>query len=75
MIAAVRNMAALLEPTGSDLSRLLRLDVFVKDIYAQDEILALLKEQIGTSLPAMSFLGSEPRHGAEVEMIAIAGGP
>jgi len=72
---AVRNIEKLLEPTGSSLDRVLRLDVFVKDIYAQNEVLEALKGRFGKGGPALSFLGCEPRNSAEVEMIAIAGGP
>ncbi|HXF34578.1 MAG TPA: hypothetical protein VN603_08405 [Candidatus Acidoferrales bacterium] len=70
---AVDNVATLLADAGSGLERLLCLDVFLKDIYAQDEIVEDLKRRLGPALPAMSFLGCEPRHSAEVEMIAVAG--
>jgi enamine deaminase RidA (YjgF/YER057c/UK114 family) len=72
---AVSKIEKLLEPAGSSLDRVLRLDVFLKDIYAQDEVLDALKGRFGNGGPAMSFLGCEPRDSAEVEMIAIAGGP
>ncbi len=71
---AVRNIETLLEKTGSSLDRVVRLDVFVKDIYAQDDVLDALKGRFGAAGPALSFLGCEPRDSAEVEMIAIAGG-
>jgi len=71
----VKNIETLLERTGSSLDRVLRLDVFLRDIYAQDEALAVLKGRFGADGPVMSFIGCEPRNLAEVEVIAIAGGP
>lgn len=70
---AVTNVERLLDAAGSRLDRLLRLDVFLRDIYAQDEVLTELKAMLGTDVPALSFLGAEPQHGAEIEMTAIAG--
>jgi enamine deaminase RidA (YjgF/YER057c/UK114 family) len=74
-LQCVSNIEALLERTGSSLDGVLRLDVFLKDIYAQDEVFAVLKGRFGAGGPVMSFIGSEPRNGAEVEAIAIAGSP
>lgn len=72
---AIANVEHLLRRAGSSLERLLRLDVFLKDIYAQDEVLDELKLLLGSSVPALSFLGCEPRNSAEIEMIAIGGDP
>ncbi|HXP92959.1 MAG TPA: RidA family protein [Candidatus Binatia bacterium] len=70
---AVRNVETLLSKAGSSLERVVRLDVFLKDIYAQDEVVDALRGKFGSCGPAISFLGCEPRNLAEVEMIAIAG--
>lgn len=70
---AVRNVETLLAKAGATLDRVVRLDVFVKDIYSQEEVLAMLRGRFGPCGPAMSFLGCEPGRNAEVEMIAIAG--
>lgn len=71
---AVRNIEALLAATGSNADGLLRFDVFLRDIYAEDDAVRELKKILGTRLPAMSFLGSEPQHAADVEITAIAAG-
>ena len=70
---AVTNVEHLLADADSSLDRLVRLDVFLRDIYAADEVLAELKAILGENVPAVSFLGCEPQYAAEIEMIAIAG--
>ena len=70
---AMRNVEALLGKAGVGPDKLLRLDIFLKDIYAQDEVLAELKSVWGRSVPALSFLGCDTRHGAEIEISALAG--
>lgn len=70
---AVRNIDNLLERAGIGADRLLRLDIFLRDIYAQDEVLEELKGAWGRNLPALSFLGCDTRFGAELEITAIAG--
>jgi 2-iminobutanoate/2-iminopropanoate deaminase len=69
---AVKNVEHLLEDAGTDPSRLLRLDVFLRDIYAQDEVADALAASLGEGVPPLTFLGCEPAHGAELEMIAVA---
>jgi len=69
---AVTNVEHLLADAGTTVDRLLRLDVFLRDIYAADEVLEELIAILGTSVPAVTFLGCEPQHGAEIEMSAIA---
>lgn len=69
---AVEQLADALATAGSDLSQLLRLDVFVRDIYFADEILRILADRLGPEPPAISVLGGEPAHGEEVELSAIA---
>lgn len=71
---AVANVQALLRKTGTDLGALLRLDVFVRDIYAEDEIVAALKAALGPAMPVINVIGTEPALGAELELTAIAGG-
>ena len=71
---AVANVQALLRKTGRALDSLLRLDVFVRDIYAEEEIVAALKATLGTAMPVINVIGTEPAHGAELELTAIAGG-
>ncbi len=68
----VANLSALLAAAGTSLDRCLRLDVFVRDIYAEDDIIDALHGAFGGVMPALSFIGSEPREGAEIEITAIA---
>lgn len=70
----VRNIETLLERTGSSLDRVLRLDVFLRDIYATEEVVEVLRGAFGAGGPVMSFIGCEPRNLAEVEIVALAGG-
>jgi enamine deaminase RidA (YjgF/YER057c/UK114 family) len=69
---ALGNVARLLAASGLGLDRLLRLDVFLRDIYAEDEVLARIKVVLGEHLPALAFIGCEPRYAADVEITAIA---
>lgn len=70
---AVDNIAYLLERAGSDPGRLLRMDVFLRDIYAEDDVLQELAQVLGKHVPAVSFIGAEPQGGAELEITAVAG--
>jgi enamine deaminase RidA (YjgF/YER057c/UK114 family) len=69
----VSNLEHLLSDAGTSPDRLLRLDIFLRDIYAADDVLAELTAILGDAVPAITFLGSEPQHGAEIEVSAIAG--
>ena len=70
---AVGNIEALLRKADLGMDRLLRFEVFLRDIYAQDEVLQELKRILGARMPALSFVGCDTRHGAEVEITALAG--
>jgi enamine deaminase RidA (YjgF/YER057c/UK114 family) len=69
---ALKNLASLLGAAGTSLDRCLRFDVFVRDIYAEDAIVGRLRDILGDRVPALSFIGSEPSDGAELELSAIA---
>jgi len=69
---ALTNLASLLDAAGTSLDRCLRFDVLVRDIYAEDTIVKRLREILGDRVPALSFIGSEPSDGAELELSAIA---
>ena len=59
---AVSNLETLARPKpGRASTALLRLDVFLRDIYAADEVLEELSAILGAAVPAMTFLGCEPR--------------
>lgn len=68
----IENLAALLGAAGSSPDRSLRFDVFLRDIYAEEIVIGVLRDVLGDALPALSFIGSEPRAGAEIELSAIA---
>jgi enamine deaminase RidA (YjgF/YER057c/UK114 family) len=70
---AVTNVRTLLADAGTSLDAALRFDVFVRDVYAEDEIIEALRGAIRGRLPAISVIGSEPGDGAELEIVAVAG--
>jgi enamine deaminase RidA (YjgF/YER057c/UK114 family) len=70
---AIFNLEHLLGQARTSTKRLLRLDVFVRDIYGADEVLGELTAILGNDMPVLTFLGTEPQHGAEIELTAIAG--
>jgi enamine deaminase RidA (YjgF/YER057c/UK114 family) len=70
---ALANIDQVLERAGSSPDRLLRLDVYVRDIYAADEILQEIKAVLGSATPTLSFIGADTANGAELEITAIAG--
>jgi enamine deaminase RidA (YjgF/YER057c/UK114 family) len=70
---AIFNLEHFLTQARTSTKQLLRLDVFVRDIYGAGEVLGELTAILGNSMPALTFLGAEPQHGAEIELTAIAG--
>jgi len=70
---ALRRLEAALNRFDSTLDNVLRLDVFLHDIYFEDEFIALTKEAFGNNLPTMNIAGVDLEHNAEVELTAIAG--
>jgi enamine deaminase RidA (YjgF/YER057c/UK114 family) len=70
---ALRRLEAALNRFDSTLDNVLRLDVFLHDIYFEDEFIALTKEVFGNNPPTMNIAGVDLEHNAEVELTAIAG--
>jgi enamine deaminase RidA (YjgF/YER057c/UK114 family) len=70
---AVTNVETLLDAAGVGSDALLRFDVFLRDIYAQEAVLDELSSLLGKRMPVVSFLGAEPGHHAEIEIAAVAG--
>ena len=70
---ALRRLEAALARCGVGLDRLLRLDVFLRDIYFEDEFLRVARDIVGGEGPAITIIGAELANGAEVELTAIAG--
>ncbi len=55
------------------LDRLLRLDVFVRNIYAEDRVIGMIKDVLEARMPTLNVIGTEPAQGADIEIVAIAG--
>lgn len=72
---AVSNVDGLLGAAGIVDAQLLRFDVFLRDIYGQDEVLRELAQLLGKRMPVVSFIGAEPRYNAEIEIVAVAASP
>ena len=70
---ALTYLQQVLERAGSVPDRLLRLDVYIRDIYALDEILQEIKAVLGSDTPTLNFIGADTANGAELEITAIAG--
>jgi enamine deaminase RidA (YjgF/YER057c/UK114 family) len=70
---ALRHLEARLASFGLGLEGTLRLDVFLRDVYFEDECLTILRDVFGGSMPAITFAGAELEHGGEIELAAIAG--
>jgi enamine deaminase RidA (YjgF/YER057c/UK114 family) len=70
---AFRRLEAALNRFDSTLDQTLRLDVFLDDIYFEDEFIALSKEFFAGDPPAMNIVGVDLQYNAEVELSAIAG--
>ena len=70
---AFRRLEAGLNRFDSGLDRVLRLDVFLDDIYFEDAFIEAAKEFFGAGPPTMNIVGVDLEHNAEVELSAIAG--
>ena len=70
---ALRRLEAGLNRFDTTLDAVLRLDVFLDDIYFEDEFIAASKEFFGSSPPTMNIVGTDLEHNADVELSAIAG--
>lgn len=72
---ALRRLEAGLARFGAGLESVLRLDVFLRDIYFEDEFARLARAAFGGLAPALSFVGAELPGYGEVELSAIAADP
>ena len=70
---ALGHLAARLRQFDIGLESVLRLDVFLRDVYFEDGCLAIMREAFGADMPALSFIGAELENSGEVELVAIAG--
>jgi enamine deaminase RidA (YjgF/YER057c/UK114 family) len=69
---AFRRLEAALRRFDVGLHRLLRLDVWLRDIYFEDGCIAIAREVLGPETPAITVLGGDLSDSAEVEISAIA---
>ncbi len=70
---ALRRLEAALNRFDSTLDKVLRLDVFLDDIYFEDEFVRVTQEFFGNNPPTMNIVGVDLERNAEVELSAIAG--
>ena len=72
---ALRRLEAGLNRFDVGLENTLRLDVFLDDIYFEDQFIRTAKEFFGGSPPTMNIIGVDrvAEHNAEVELSAVAG--
>jgi enamine deaminase RidA (YjgF/YER057c/UK114 family) len=69
---AMRRLEAGLGRFGVGLDKLLRLDVYVRDIYFEEEIVAIARDMMGQDAGTITILGGEPEHSGEIEVSGIA---
>jgi enamine deaminase RidA (YjgF/YER057c/UK114 family) len=67
------NIDAALTRRNSGLDRLLRLDLFLRDIYSEQLVIDVLRDVLGKDMPVLNLLGTDPEGGADIEIAAIAG--
>lgn len=70
---ALRRLESALQRFDSGLERLLRLDVFLNDIYFEDEFYRIANEMLGQDGPTITVVGVQLSRSAEVEVSGIAG--
>jgi enamine deaminase RidA (YjgF/YER057c/UK114 family) len=70
---ALRRLEAALNRFDTTLDQVLRLDVFLDDIYFEDDFIEVAKESFGNNPPTMNIIGADLHRNAEVELSAIAG--
>ena len=69
---ALATLEARLAAAGSDRSRVVRLDVFLRDINAEDRFLEKARDRLGDDPPALCMTGAELAGLDEVSLCAIA---
>lgn len=70
---AMRRLEASLNRFDTSLENALRLDVFLDDIYFEDEFIQVSKEFFGGDPPTMNIIGVDLQDNAEVELSCVAG--
>lgn len=70
---AIENLEAGLARFDVGPERLLRMDIYVRDIYFEDELVDEIRRRLGADTPAITVVSGAPADGAVVEVTAIAG--
>ncbi|MYB83579.1 MAG: RidA family protein, partial [Chloroflexi bacterium] len=70
---ALRCLAAALTRAGTDMDRMLSLEVYLRDIYFEDEFIEVAKDVFGSDCPAIGVAGAELEEGIEVQLVGVAG--
>jgi enamine deaminase RidA (YjgF/YER057c/UK114 family) len=68
----LRSLQAALRRAGTDLDSLLSLEVFLRNIYFQDEFFRIGKDVFGDNPPAICTTGAELEDGQEIVAIGVA---
>ncbi|MEJ7618988.1 MAG: Rid family detoxifying hydrolase [Pyrinomonadaceae bacterium] len=69
----LKNVAAILQAAGSDLSRVLKMTVYISDISLWAEVNAVYARMLGEHRPARAVIPTkELHHGFLIEMDAVA---
>ena len=69
---ALESLDAALARAGSNLSNLVRLEVYLRDIYNADRAADMLRARLRTDPPALAIIGAELGAPLEVNLNAIA---
>lgn len=57
---------------GATLSDIVRLDIFLRDVYFADDLLLIVRERFAGEVPTLTIVGAELYQFAEIEISAIA---
>jgi len=69
----LRYLKAALERAGTTLDKMLSLEVYIRDIYFEDEFVRIAMEVFGDNPPVICVAGAELEEGIEVQVVGVAG--
>jgi enamine deaminase RidA (YjgF/YER057c/UK114 family) len=72
LVKALAVLESSLERCGSALSRTVRLEIYLRDIYFADAACAILRDRFKESPPTVAIMGAELEDNLEVKLNAIA---
>ncbi len=70
---SLRCLSAALARAGTTMDRTLSLEVYLRDIYFEDEFIEVAKDVFGSDCPAIGVAGAELEEGIEVQLVGVAG--